>query len=186
MIIESPRPTLEDGGVIALPDTDVPRPPYFCTIKTFTNPAVPDRMFIRAELVGELKGNIPYRAYTNPIWFKDVRLAGGFRPTGDGPISPTPSKEAPKPVPTNKSCSKSGITLCQRNGASCEVLKDKRGSSKDVCRWKSKRTANECNKTIGLWTTAKSRYARNHPKAVAFGTAGACITEVTNVRNRID
>lgn len=181
-----PRPTLEDGGVIALPDTDVPRPPYFCTIKTFTNPVVPNQMFIRAELAGEMKGNIPYRAFTNPIWFKDVHKAGTSRPAGDGPISPLPSKEAPAPAPTNKSCSKSGITLCKRNGASCEVLKDKRGASKDVCRWKSKRTATECNKTIGLWTTAKSKYARNHPKAVAFGTAGACITEVTNVRNRIE
>lgn len=100
-----PNSTLEDGGVIALPDNDGPRPPYFCTIKTFTNPVVPDRMFIRAELVGELKGNIPYRAFSNPIWFKDIHKTGRLRPRGDTRAPSRTSKEAPvdtSPAPTNK------------------------------------------------------------------------------------
>ncbi|PHR61081.1 MAG: hypothetical protein COA43_05425 [Robiginitomaculum sp.] len=178
------RPTV-GGEISVIPDIE-PRPPYFCKIKTFTNPVVPDRMFIRAELEGKVKGNIPYKAFTNPIWFKDIHKS--VRPVGDGAAPSRVSKGAPvnmSPAPTNKPCSKSSITVCQRNGASCDVLKSKTGASRDVCRWKSKSTVRECNRTIGIWTTAKSKYAQNYPRAIIPGALGACITEVTNVKNRI-
>ncbi len=84
-------------------------------------------------------------------------------------------------------CSRASKTLCESNGATCEVVRAINDSEKDVCRWSAATTANKCRKTVGLglWVAANSKYARNHPDAVATGAAGACMTEVKNLENRI-
>jgi len=175
----------------------IPPNPQICKAVNVTAPA---RMFVRAKVTSKDTVNPPFteyqtefqnemsisrRAFTNPIWFTNINQFGRV---GDDLAPSQTSKDAPvntAPAPTSKPCSKSSISLCQRNGASCDVLKDTRGSSKDVCRWTSKRTSRECNRTIGIWTAAQSKYAITHPGAIIPGTSGACITEVTNVRNRI-
>jgi hypothetical protein len=81
----------------------------------------------------------------------------------------------------NEECAASNARLCANNGATCGLVHDRSGKAKEVCRWDSENTAASCKSTGGIWTTAKSRYAGNHPDAVASGRAGACITEVNNI-----
>lgn len=82
-------------------------------------------------------------------------------------------------------CSKNSVRLCANNGATCGLVHDRSGKATDVCRWASKNTETSCKNTIGIWTTATSKYARNHPDSVASGSAGACITEVKNVQGKM-
>jgi hypothetical protein len=84
-----------------------------------------------------------------------------------------------------KYCSTSNKKICADWGAKCEVIEPVKGADKDLCRWSTAGSANRCQKTVGIWTTAQSKYARNHPDAVASGTAGACITEVQNIKDRV-
>jgi hypothetical protein len=84
-----------------------------------------------------------------------------------------------------KRCSARDAKVCGDFSATCEVAKAAGGAEKALCRWSSANTANKCQKTLGIWTTAQSRYAKNHPGVVASGSAGACLTEVKNLRNRI-
>ena len=78
-------------------------------------------------------------------------------------------------------CSTGSVKLCASNGASCGLVHDRSGEASEVCRWHSRNTATACNTTIGIWTAANSRYARDRPDAVPSGRAGACITNVNNV-----
>ncbi len=85
-------------------------------------------------------------------------------------------------VAAAKVCAKASVALCRRKRAGCFVVHAADGSSRDVCRWASKRSADACSSTAGIWTTKSSRYARRHPDAVPPGVAGACINEVSNLR----
>ncbi len=85
-----------------------------------------------------------------------------------------------------KRCSTSNKQLCSDWGATCEVAEPVNGADNDLCRWPTANTASRCQRTVGIWTTAQSKYARKHPDAVAAGAAGACITEVQNIKNRIE
>ncbi len=82
-------------------------------------------------------------------------------------------------------CNKNNVRLCSNNGATCGLVHDRSGKAKEVCRWASKNTAASCKSTIGIWTTATSKYARANPDAVASGSAGACITEVKNIQGKM-
>lgn len=163
---------LDDGpGGPNIPDGPV------CSFTYFEKPMTADRMYIRAELKGKLKGEIPYKAFTNPIWFN---IDGRYAVAGGGPVVTFPDKIVE--IITKKSCSAASNKTCQSKKASCEVLSDRKGSVKDVCRWRSVKTATQCKKTVGIWTTLKSKYAQNHPKAISSGRKGACITEVKNIQ----
>jgi hypothetical protein len=87
------------------------------------------------------------------------------------------------PVFIAQFCSSRSTDICKKNGATCQVLVAKNGAKKDVCRWVSRKTKAQCKTTLGLWTLANSRYAKNHPQAVLKNTKGACISEVTNIKN---
>jgi hypothetical protein len=84
----------------------------------------------------------------------------------------------------NGECNTNNARLCASNGATCGLVHDRTGKTSEVCRWNSEHTAASCKGTVGIWTTASSRYARNHPDAVASGEAGACITEVKNIQGK--
>jgi len=87
-------------------------------------------------------------------------------------------------VQTSK-CSANSARLCANNGATCDVLGNNSDApSADVCRWAYANSAAACNGTVGIWTTPNSRYAKNHPNAVAAGSKGVCITEVANIRKK--
>ena len=79
-------------------------------------------------------------------------------------------------------CDATSVRICAIKGASCAVVRDRSYEPSEVCRWASRNTAAACENTAGIWTTASSKYARNHPNAVAPGSDGACITEVQNIR----
>lgn len=87
-------------------------------------------------------------------------------------------------VPT-KSCNAKNTSLCAKNGAACEVVRGKNRADKDVCRWASVDDAIACKKAGGIWTTADSSYARNHPDAIVPGSSAACITEVSNIKRTL-
>ncbi len=96
-----------------------------------------------------------------------------------------PGKGGRRPKP-NLSCGAASTNLCKGYGASCEVVTATNGKRSDLCRWSARNSAGACERrTAGIWTKAGSRYAKNHPGAVQPGTAGACITEVKNLKNRI-
>jgi hypothetical protein len=80
-------------------------------------------------------------------------------------------------------CSRRSYATCEKVGATCDVVRGTDGSSSDLCRWASVSKSWGCSYTAGLWTPADSGYARNHPGAVPAGSAGACITEVKNIRS---
>ena len=92
---------------------------------------------------------------------------------------------AEKPAAKEKSCSTRNRKTCGDFGARCEVVKPANGAGKDLCRWPAANSAGQCQRTVGLWTTAQSKYAKKHPGVVAAGAAGACITEARNLENRI-
>ncbi len=79
-------------------------------------------------------------------------------------------------------CDTTSARICDIKGAACTVIRDRSYEPTDVCRWTSANSAVACKNTVGIWTTASSKYARNHPDAVAPGSDGACITEVRNIR----
>jgi len=81
-------------------------------------------------------------------------------------------------------CSSGAKALCEKNGATCGVIRGTDGSSSELCRWASISTEAECSKTPGLWTSARSRYARNHPDALPTGRSGACISEAANLQRK--
>lgn len=87
-------------------------------------------------------------------------------------------------VPT-ESCNANNARLCNNNGATCDVVHGTNGSTNDVCRWVSMNNAAACKRTVGIWTTADSKYAKIHPDAVASGSNGACITEVNNIKKKM-
>jgi hypothetical protein len=90
-----------------------------------------------------------------------------------------------RPTPA-QSCSAAGARMCSGYGGRCEITTAIDGARNELCRWNSASSAAMCNdRTAGIWTTAGSRYAKNHPGAVSPGTPGACITEVKNLENRI-
>ena len=108
-----------------------------------------------------------------------------------GPIAPTPGTGTvydPEKAGTTpaQSCSSAGAKLCSDYFGSCTVTTALNGKKLDLCRWNSANTEGKCNRTVGIWTTARSKYARNHPDAVKPGLAGACITEAKNLEHRID
>ena len=78
-------------------------------------------------------------------------------------------------------CSPYSVKLCASNGASCGLVHDQGGESSEVCRWTAAGTEGDCERTAGIWTSAKSNYAKKHPDAVTSGSAGACITDVNNI-----
>lgn len=82
-------------------------------------------------------------------------------------------------------CSTRNKQLCGDWGATCEVSEPTNGADKDLCRWPTAKDASQCQRTVGMWTTAQSKYARNHPNAVAVGATGACIAEALNIKGRI-
>jgi hypothetical protein len=86
----------------------------------------------------------------------------------------------------NLVCNAKDMKLCRNNNAMCESLNSVSGKQKKVCRWEAINNANACNRTAGIWTTNKSKYSRKHPNAVGLGKTGACITEVKNIRKRIN
>lgn len=85
-----------------------------------------------------------------------------------------------------KYCSTRNKKVCSDWGATCEVSQPLAGADKDLCRWSKAKSASQCRRTVGIWTTAGSKYARKHPDAVPRGATGACITEVENIKDRID
>lgn len=183
------------GGLTQVGDTGVvlptpnPTPPIDpnCIVRNFTNSATPDRMYIRAELKGKLNGKLPLKAYSNPIWFKikssRIQQCRFKAPTDHG--SQNAPKETPK-KPSASNCSASDSKLCSSNGASCDVIKTNRGRDNNICRWNAINTKKKCDRTVGIWTSVRSKYARNHPGAVPLGDSGACITDVTNIKKRIN
>lgn len=86
-------------------------------------------------------------------------------------------------IPTSE-CDANNARLCANSGATCGLVHDRSGKASEVCRWTSENTAASCKSTIGIWTTASSKYAGNHPDAVESGNAGACITEVKNIQGK--
>ncbi len=94
--------------------------------------------------------------------------------------------QAPQPPTPVSNCSAGGVSMCGGYGGSCEITTATNGARNELCRWKSANSAAACDsRTAGIWTTAGSRYAKVHPNAVSPGAAGACITEVKNLENRI-
>jgi hypothetical protein len=81
-------------------------------------------------------------------------------------------------------CSSAAKSLCNSQDASCDVIHDRDGNAKEVCRWSSQSSENACKRTAGIWTPTGSKYARNHPDAIKSGGKGACITEAKNLRSR--
>lgn len=98
-----------------------------------------------------------------------------------------PDELAPKPDQSTpaKACVSIYTELCKDFGATCDLVHDANGSTSDVCRWSSKNSVVACKRTVGIWTTANSKYAKKHPGAVKRGNAGACITEAKNLKNSI-
>ncbi len=84
-------------------------------------------------------------------------------------------------MPTSD-CSSTSRRMCAHNGAWCSLVHDRSGNAIEICRWISQNTEKSCKSTNGIWTSASSKYARNHPDAVASGSDGACITEVKNIQ----
>jgi hypothetical protein len=101
--------------------------------------------------------------------------------TGTGPVLDPNRAGGTQAVP----CSSSSVTMCKSYGASCSAIAATNGSRQDVCAWSAANSAAACKRTAGIWTTAGSRYAKNHPGAVRPGQSGACLTEVKNLENRI-
>jgi hypothetical protein len=88
--------------------------------------------------------------------------------------------------PQTSGCSSASESMCSGYGATCEVTTGTNGSNTELCRWSARNTSSACSdRTAGIWTVPGSRYAKNHPDAVPSGAAGACITEVKNLKNRI-
>lgn len=83
-------------------------------------------------------------------------------------------------------CSDSSVNLCRSNGASCGLVHDQGGKASEVCRWPAAGSAEDCKRTAGIWTAASSNYAKNHPDAVTSGGSGACITDVNNIRRKLN
>jgi hypothetical protein len=82
-------------------------------------------------------------------------------------------------------CDANDTRLCANNGATCDVVHRADNTTNAVCRWASMTSAAACKSTVGIWTASNSKYARNHPDAVASGSAGACITEVKNIKGKV-
>jgi len=125
--------------------------------------------------------------YLNPVAraISTARPSSPFDPLIDVGTENDQVLEPEKQGPEKKSCSARDRRTCGDFGAECEVVEATGGSETGLCRWPAANNANKCGNTVGLWTTAQSKYARNHPGAVATGAAGACITEAKNLRNRI-
>lgn len=82
----------------------------------------------------------------------------------------------------NFSCSAADQDLCLRHDASCERAFDVNGHRHDLCRWHTNASQASCSSTAGIWTTASSGFAQGWPTAVPAGAAGACITQVNNLK----
>ena len=82
----------------------------------------------------------------------------------------------------NLSCSAADQDLCLRHDASCERAFNVNGQRHDLCRWHTNATQASCSGTAGIWTTASSGFAQIWPTAVPAGAAGACITQVNNLK----
>ncbi len=106
------------------------------------------------------------------------------------------AQKHPKAVPTGQAascitqasnliCKAKEIKICKRYRASCEVANNMDGGKVNLCRWDEASNEAACNRTAGIWTHARSKFARKHPSAIRLGSMGACITEVKNLRNRI-
>lgn len=85
------------------------------------------------------------------------------------------------PTSAGAQCSAAATSQCTSRGASCDVIHDRGGNAKEVCRWSSRSSESACQRTAGIWTPTNSKYAQNHPDAIRTGGKGACITEVTNI-----
>lgn len=122
--------------------------------------------------------------------------------TVDAPdkVAPAPEPDQSTPSPKNKwkstfgsemvvkpakVCGSKNASLCKDFGATCDLVHATNGSTSDLCHWSSENSVAACKRTVGIWTTANSKYAKKHPGAVKKGHAGACITEAKNLINRI-
>lgn len=108
----------------------------------------------------------------------DQSEAPGIMILPDGILSELVIIQTPK-------CSANSARLCANNGATCDIVGKNDAPSADVCRWAKAVSADACNQTAGIWTTPDSKYAKNHPNAVAAGSKGACLTEVANIRKKL-
>jgi hypothetical protein len=80
-----------------------------------------------------------------------------------------------------EACGAATTSTCESHGASCDVIHDRGGNAKEVCRWSSRNSESACKRTAGIWTSTTSKYAKNHPDAIKSGNNGACITEAKNL-----
>lgn len=156
-VFEPPQP---------LPDIDPA-----CLVRTVNNLTIPDKMYVRAKLTGDINGESPYKAYANPIWFniKNDKFSQCSVATDDMVL------ERPK------SCNRNQINLCGDKGATCEMLRTTSGKHDAVCRWENEKSRGSCVVRGGIWTTKNSRFAKNHPEAVESGKSASCVTQVKNL-----
>ncbi|MEP7702910.1 hypothetical protein [Paraglaciecola sp. 25GB23A] len=153
------------------PPTALPPIDPACIVNTVDELQSPDRMYIRAKLTGELRGDLPLKAFTNPIWFN-------FK--NDGLSQCTVATDDFKQEVKN-TCDQHEKQTCSTKGARCEVLKSLNGEYEPVCRWSADTSNTECEKSGGIWTIPTSRYAKNHVGAILNGQNSACLTEVRNL-----
>ena len=83
-----------------------------------------------------------------------------------------------------EACGAATTSTCDSHGASCDVIHDRGGNAKEVCRWSSRNSESACKRTAGIWTSTTSKYAKNHPDAIKSGSKGACITDVKNIAGK--
>ena len=105
---------------------------------------------------------------------------------GPVPVNQTGGIRTELVVMQEQECSPGNVKLCAGNGASCGLVHDQDGKASEVCRWPAAGSAEDCKGTAGIWTAASSKYAKNHPDAVTSGGSGVCITEVNNIRKKLN
>jgi hypothetical protein len=163
--------TQGDGEVVTNP-----LPPSTTEICGAENVTIPERMFVRAVAstvdgtrppVDEASNNLQRFAYTNPVWIRDIPDSTG-------------GADEMAPPEVAASCSKSSTAVCTAKRADCGVVHSASGAAIDVCLWSAVTTPSACTGTGGIWTTATSRFARNHPDALRVGSGGACMTQPGN------
>jgi subtilase family protein len=131
----------------------------------------------------DMHGN-ELNAIANTFTVEKTRLPQGplVPPPGTGTVF-EPDKAGATPA---QACSAKGAQICSDYFATCTVTTALNGKQLDLCRWNTSNTKAKCDRTVGIWTTAGSKYAKIHPDAVKRGQAGACLTEAKNLEQRID
>ncbi len=157
-------------------DEFAPPPPAItidpaCIINAVNELKRPDRMYIRAKLIGEINGLLPRKAYTNPIWF-NLKNKNILR------CSIGPDELI---LDNSKTCNTEQHKICRNKGASCEVLTTSNNKHDEICRWDDKKSQKQCIVNGGIWTTINSKFAKNHPASIPEGQKSACLTQVENL-----